>query len=140
MGCSTPRRSFGRAQKDGSMKLYGYWRSPATYRVRLALAWKGLAFEAVPVDLRRGEHRRLTYLNRNPQGLVPLLEEEDGTRVAQSLAILDYLEETRPLPPLLPAGPAERARVRTLAQFLACEVQPLTSLRVRNHLHRALRQ
>jgi maleylpyruvate isomerase len=91
------------------MRLYGYWRSSAAYRVRIALNWKGVEFEQGITDLRRGEHRTLTYLEKNPQGLVPMLEEGD-VRLTQSLAIIEALEETRPEPPLLPEGTAERAR------------------------------
>ena len=118
------------------MRLYGYWRSSATHRVRIALNWKGLGFEAIPTNLIQGEHRRLTYLEKNPQGLVPTLE-VDGAVLGQSLAIIEYLEETRPEPPLLPKDPLARARVRSLAQLVACEIHPLTSLRVLNHLRRA---
>jgi glutathione S-transferase len=76
------------------MRLYGYWRSSASYRVRIALNWKGVAYETVGTDLRRGEHRTLTFLDRNPQGLVPVLEDNE-LRLSQSLAIIEYLEETR---------------------------------------------
>jgi maleylpyruvate isomerase len=118
------------------MRLYGYWRSSATHRVRIALNWKGLSFDAVPTNLAQGEHRRLTYLDKNPQGLAPTLE-ADGAVLGQSLAILEYLEETRPEPPLLPKDPLARARVRSLAQLVACEIHPLTNLRVLNHVRRA---
>ena len=115
------------------MRLYGYWRSSATHRVRIALNWKGLGFGAVPTNLVQGEHRRLTYLEKNPQGLVPALE-ADGAVLGQSLAILEYLEETRPEPPLLPKEPLARARVRSLAQLVAGEIHPLNNLRVLNHI------
>jgi maleylpyruvate isomerase len=119
------------------MRLYGYWRSSAAYRVRIALHWKGIAFETAGTDLRRGEHRTLDYLRRNPQGLVPMLETADGLRLTQSLAIIEWLEEACPEPPLLPADPTGRARVRALAQLVACEIHPLNNTRVLNHVRRA---
>jgi maleylacetoacetate isomerase len=118
------------------MRLYGYWRSSAAYRVRIALHWKGVEFEHGITDLRRGEHRTLTYLEKNPQGLVPMLEEGD-VRLTQSLAIIEALEETRPEPPLLPKGAAERAAVRATALYIACEIHPLNNLRVLQHIKRA---
>jgi maleylpyruvate isomerase len=119
------------------MKLYTYFRSSAAWRVRIALAWKGLAYEPVFVHLRRGEQTRPEYLARNPQGLVPLLVDGD-VEIAQSLAILEYLEEKWPAPPLLPADPAGRARVRQLALVVACEIHPLQNLRVRSFVARDL--
>jgi maleylacetoacetate isomerase len=119
------------------MKLYTYFRSSAAYRVRIALNLKGVTHEAVPVDLRPGAHRQPEYLARNPQGLVPALE-DGGTVIAQSLAIIEYLEETRPLPPLLPRSPLERARVRSLALAIACDIHPLNNLRVLNYLRSPL--
>lgn len=113
------------------MKLYGYWRSTAAWRVRIALNLKGLAWQAVPVHLLRGggEQRTPAYLEINPQGLVPALQ-VDGLLLTQSLAIIEYLEETHPAPPLLPPDPAGRARVRSLAQLVACDIHPLNNLRV----------
>src|SRR6185312_10208302 len=96
------------------MKLYTYFRSSAAYRVRIALNLKGVTHEAVPVDLRPGAHRQPDYLARNPQGLIPALE-DGGAVIAQSLAIIEYLDETHPHPPLLPRAPLDRARVRSLA-------------------------
>ncbi len=119
------------------MKLYGYFRSSAAYRVRIALALKKLPHEIVALDLRAGAQRGADYLAVNPQGLVPALV--DGERVvAQSLAILEYLEETRPEPPLLPAGALARARVRQLAALVACDIHPLNNLRVLEYLEREL--
>jgi len=121
------------------MRLYGYWRSSAAWRVRIALNLKGLSWESVPVHLVRdgGEQRQAPFLQLNPQGLVPVLE--DGNAVlAQSLAIIEYLEETHPAVPLLPADPAARARVRSLAQLVACEIHPLNNLRVLQHLRDVL--
>lgn len=121
------------------MKLYTYFRSSAAYRVRIALNLKGIACEQVAVDLRSGEQRRAQYLAVNPQGLVPALE--DGTAVfGQSLAILEYLEETHPEPALLPRASADRARVRSLALSIACDLHPLNNLRVLNYLRSVLGQ
>lgn len=115
------------------LQLADYARSSAAWRVRIALAWKGLDWDTEPVDLRRGEQRDPEHLARNAQGLVPTLR--DGEFVlSQSLAILEYLEETRPEPPLLPSQPADRARVRQLALLVACDVHPIQNLRVRQYL------
>lgn len=121
------------------MKLYTYFRSSAAYRARIALNLKGIAWESIAVDLRPGAHRAPEYLAINPQGLVPALE-DGGTVFGQSLAILEYLEETCPQPPLLPSAPKERARVRSLALSIACDVHPLNNLRVLNYLRSALAQ
>lgn len=119
------------------MKLYTYFRSSAAYRVRIALNLKGLTHEAVQIDLRPGAHRQPDYLARNPQGLVPALE-DGGAVIAQSLAIIEYLEETHPRPPLLPRAPLDRARVRSLALAVACDIHPLNNLRVLNYLRTPL--
>lgn len=121
------------------MKLYSYFRSSASYRVRIALALKGLAYEQVPVELRQGEQRRPEYRAVNPQGLVPALV--DGNHLlTQSLAIIEYLEETHPQPPLLPRDAAARARVRAFAYAIACDIQPINNLRVTRYLHGTLSQ
>jgi len=121
------------------VKLYTYFLSSASFRVRIALNLKGLAYDAAFVHLPRGEHRAPAYGALNPQALVPTLEDA-GERLTQSLAILEYLEETRPQPALLPKDPAGRARVRSLALLIACEIHPLNNLRVLQHLKRALGQ
>ena len=115
------------------MKLYGYWRSSAAYRVRIALNLKGLAYDIVSINLAKGEHGHADYAAVNPQGLVPVLE-DDGERLYQSLAIIEHLEETHPEPPLLPRDPAGRCRVRSLALIVACEIHPLNNPRVLNYL------
>ncbi|MCA9565872.1 MAG: maleylacetoacetate isomerase [Myxococcales bacterium] len=115
------------------MKLYSYYRSSAAYRVRIALNLKGVDYEYVPVNLLTGEHRSDPYTARNPQGRVPLLEDE-GTRIAQSMAILEYLEERYPQTPILPADSAGRARVRQLANLIACDIHPLNNLGVLKYL------
>jgi maleylacetoacetate isomerase len=121
------------------MKLYTYFRSSASYRTRIAMTLKGIAYEPQFVHLRRGEQRLKDFLVLNPQGLVPVLV--DGNHiVTQSLAIIEYLEETHPQPPLLPHGAEARARVRALAQAVACEMHPLNNLRVLNYLETALGQ
>lgn len=117
------------------MKLYDYFRSSAAYRVRIALALKGIRpDERAFVHLRMGNQRAQDYLALNPQGLVPALALDDGHVLTQSLAIIEYLDETHPEPPLLPADPIERARVRSLALAIACEIHPLNNLRVLNYL------
>lgn len=121
------------------MKLYTYFRSSAAFRVRIALNLKGIAWEPVFVHLAKGEHRKPEYAAINPQALVPALE-DGGRLITQSLAILEYLEETHPQPPLLPPDAPGRARVRSLALLIACEIHPLNNLRVLQHLRRALGQ
>ena len=116
------------------MKLYDYFRSSAAYRVRIALNLKGLAPERAFVHLRRGAQRADDYLAVNPQGLVPSLVTDDGDVLTQSLAIIEWLDETHPQPPLLPPDAAGRARVRSLALAIACDIHPLNNLRVLNYL------
>ncbi|NMG67001.1 maleylacetoacetate isomerase [Azoarcus indigens] len=117
------------------MKLYTYFRSSAAYRVRIALALKGLDYEAVPVHLVRGggEQHQPEYRALNPAGLLPALE-AGGQVLTQSLAIIEYLDETHPEPPLLPGSALDRARIRAIAQTIACEVHPLNNLRVLKYL------
>lgn len=119
------------------MRLYTYFRSGTSHRVRIALNLKGLPHEQVAVHLVKGEQRHEDYLALNPQGLLPLLE--DGpVRISQSLAIIEYLEGTHPEPPLLPADPVGQARVRSLALVCACEMHPLNNLRVLRYLKEPL--
>ena len=115
------------------MKLYNYFRSSASYRVRMALELKGLDYDYVPVHLVRREQLAPAYAAVSPQQLVPALE-VDGQVLTQSMAIIEFLDETHPQPPLLPADPWGRARVRALAQAVACEVHPLNNLRVLAYL------
>ena len=122
------------------MKLYTYFRSSAAFRVRIALNVKGLRYESLFVHLAKGEHRRPEYAKVNPQGLLPTLELDDGIRLNQSLAIIEYLEDKCPRPPLLPSDAVGKARVRGLAALVACEIHPLNNLRVLQHLKRSLGQ
>ena len=111
------------------MKLHGYFRSSASYRVRIALNLKGLGAEHLPHHLRKGEQREPSYLAINPQGLVPTLQ-DGGVVITQSLAIIEWLDETHPAPPLLPGEPLRRAHVRAFAQVLACDTHPVQNLKV----------
>jgi len=111
------------------MKLHGYFRSSASYRVRIALNLKGLGAEHLPHHLRKGEQRDPAYLKINPQGLVPTLQ-DTGAVITQSLAIIEWLEETHPEPPLLPKDPLRRAHVRAFAMALACDTHPVQNLKV----------
>jgi maleylpyruvate isomerase len=112
------------------MKLHGYFRSSASYRVRIALNLKGLSTEHLPHHLRKGEQCAPAYLAINPQGLVPTLEDDTGTVLTQSLAIIEWLDEAYPAPPLLPKDPLRRAKVRAFAMALACDVHPVQNLKV----------
>ncbi|MCS6930606.1 MAG: maleylacetoacetate isomerase [Acetobacteraceae bacterium] len=116
------------------MILHGYFRSTAAWRVRIALGLKGVEARQVSHHLRRGEHRAPGYLALNPQGLVPALETDDGAVLTQSLAIIEWLEETRPAPPLLPPEPLRRARVRAFALAIACDIHPVQNLKVLQRL------
>lgn len=121
------------------MKLYNYFRSSASFRVRIALELKGLPYEYVPVHLVKGEHKAEGYAAVSASGLVPALETDERQILAQSMAIIEYLDETHPQPPLLPADALGRARVRALAQLIACEIHPLNNLRVLKYLVRELK-
>lgn len=116
------------------MELYSYFRSTAAYRVRIALNLKGIDYRLTPVNLLNDEQKSDWYLAVNPMGLVPALRLADGTVLSQSTAILEWLEETSPELPLLPADPLQRSRVRALANIIACDIHPLNNLRVLQHL------
>jgi maleylpyruvate isomerase len=122
------------------MKLYSYFRSSASYRVRIALNYKNLPYEYVPVHLVRdgGEQLKPEYRKINPDAIVPSLVDDDNHTIQQSLAIIEYLEETHPEPPLLPKSPADRAYVRSLALQVACEIHPVDNLRVLKYLKHTL--
>jgi len=117
-----------------TMRLHNFFRSSTSTRLRAALNLKGLDYEYVAYALRKGENRTAAYLGLNPAGLVPALELDDGTVLTQSLAIIEWLDETHPNPLLLPTDAAGRARVRSLAYMIACEIHPLNNLRVLNRL------
>ena len=121
------------------MKLHNYFRSSASYRVRIALELKGLRYDYLAVHLGKGEQKQSGYSALSPSMLVPMLETDGGERLEQSMAIIEYLDETHPQPPLLPADPIGRARVRALAQLIACEIHPLNNLRVLKYLVRELK-
>lgn len=116
------------------MKLFGYWRSSATYRVRIALALKNIDYTYHPVNLLKGEQKSDDYLARNPLGLVPALETDDGAIIVQSLAIMEYLEDIHPAPSILPETSATRGYARAMAATLACEAQPFMNLRIQQYL------
>jgi maleylacetoacetate isomerase/maleylpyruvate isomerase len=120
------------------MKLHNYFRSSASFRVRIALELKGLSYDYVPVHLVKGEHRQPGFAAVAPSGLVPVLETDEGERLSQSMAIIEWLDETHPEPPLLPKEPVARAHVRALSQLIACEIHPINNLRVLRYLVRDL--
>ena len=117
-----------------SLVLHSYWRATAPYRVRIALELKGLAYEYVPVNLLDGDQHGESYRALNPQELTPTLRTEDGRLLTQSLAILEWLEEVHPVPPLLPADPYDRAAVRAMTGIIACDIHPLNNLRIQQQL------
>lgn len=117
-----------------TLTLHNYFRSSTSTRLRAALNLKGLDYDYVSYALKTAEHRSPGFLKKNPQGLVPALELEDGTVLSQSLAIIEWLEETCPEPALLPADPVDRARVRALGYAIACEVHPVNNLRILKYL------
>ena len=120
------------------MKLHNYFRSSASFRVRIALELKGLDYEYIPVHIARGDHKKPPYAALSADSLVPLLE-VDGDKLSQSMAIIEYLDETHPEPALLPADARGRAKVRALAQSIACEIHPLNNLRVLKYLVRDMK-
>lgn len=117
-----------------TLRLHNFYRSSTSTRLRAALNLKGLNYQYLAYALRKGDHRSAEFIAINPAGLVPVLELGDGTVLTQSLAIIEWLDETFPEPPLLPEDPAARARVRALAYMVACEIHPLNNLRVLNRL------
>src|SRR5439155_10469159 len=127
---SMPTKANDKNQREVPMKLHGYFRSSAAYRVRIALNLKGLSTDHLPHHLRKGEQCAPAYLAINPQGLVPTLVDDAGTVLTQSLAIIEWLDETRPDPPLLPKDPLRRAKVRAFALAVACDVHPVQNLKV----------
>ena len=116
------------------MKLYNYFRSSASFRVRIALNLKGLPYDYISVHLPKAEHKKPEYAALAVNGFVPLIEMDDGTRLDQSMAMIEYLDEVHPTPALLPADALGRARVRALSQSIACEIHPLNNLRVLKYL------
>jgi maleylacetoacetate isomerase len=120
------------------MKLHNYFRSSASYRVRIALELKGLSYEYIPVHIAKGDHKREPYLSLSADTLVPMLE-IDGEKLSQSMAIIEYLDEIHPQPALMPADAVGRTKVRALAQSIACEIHPLNNLRVLKYLVRDMK-
>jgi maleylacetoacetate isomerase len=112
------------------VKLHGYFRSSASYRVRIALNLKGLTVQHLPHHIRKGEQRDPAYLKINPQGLIPALQDDSGAILTQSLAIIEWLDETHPDPPLLPKEPLRRAKVRAFALAIACDIHPVQNTKV----------
>ncbi len=121
------------------MKLYNYFRSSASFRVRIALNLKDLAYEYVPVHIAKGDHKKEPFTQISADTLVPVLETDDGVRLSQSMAIIEYLDDAFPAAPLLPFAPLDKARVRALAQSIACEIHPINNLRVLKYLVREMK-
>lgn len=121
------------------MKLFNYWRSSASYRVRLALGFKGLPFEYLPVDLTKGEQHGATHVARNPWHSVPVLQLDDGALIPQSVAIVEYLEEKHPTPPLFPKDLLARARMRAMVETVNSGIQPLHNLQILNYVRDTLK-
>jgi maleylacetoacetate isomerase len=122
-----------------ALQLYNFFRSSASYRVRIALALKGLSYDYLPVHLAKSEHLKGPFAAQSVSKLVPMLVDDDGHKLTQSMAIIEYLDETHPEPPLLPGDPPGRARVRSLAQDIACEIHPLNNLQVLRYLTHELK-
>ena len=122
-----------------AMKLYNYFRSSASFRVRIALELKGLPYDYESVHLVKGDHKKPGYAAVSPSAMVPTLELDGGGRLGQSMAIIEYLDETHPEPALLPRDALGRARVRALAQLVSCDIHPLNNLRVLKYLVRELK-
>ncbi len=120
------------------MKLHSYFRSSASFRVRIALALKGLSYDYMAVHLAKGDHKKPPFADLSADALVPLLE-VDGQRLSQSMAIIEYLEEKHPMPALLPTEALGRAKVRALAQSIACDIHPINNLRVLKYLTKELK-
>jgi maleylacetoacetate isomerase len=138
---AAPASDLQRAGGRTTVQLYSYFRSSAAYRTRIALNLKGLAYETVPVHLTRGggEQLRPEFAAVNPQKRVPALALDSGALLLQSLAIMEYLDEVHPEPPLLPRDPVERAKVRAVAQIIACDIHPLDNLSSLNYLRSAFK-
>lgn len=119
------------------MELYGFFRSSTSFRLRIALAYKGIAWESRPVSLPKNEHRDPAFLARNPQGLVPAMVDDDGRVFTQSMAMIEYLDEIQPDPPLMPKGAEARWYVRAVSQIIGCEMHPVNNVRVLKYLKNA---
>jgi maleylpyruvate isomerase len=127
------------AEISTPVKLFNYWRSSASYRVRLALGFKGIPFEYVAVNLAKGEQHDAAHVSRNPWHGVPVLQLDDGALIPQSIAIVEYLEETHPTPALFPKSPLDRARMRALVETVNSGIQPLHNLQINNYVRDVLK-